>query len=73
MPEDCFNGAYVTFFSLGIGSLLPWNFFVTAKNYWIFKLSNCSSPAPGEKPEDWDTLVSACSSQEAGVNSAWMG
>ncbi|XP_019480895.1 PREDICTED: equilibrative nucleoside transporter 3 isoform X2 [Hipposideros armiger] len=55
-PEDRFNGAYIIFFSLGIGSLLPWNFFVTAKEYWTFKLRNCTSPAPGEEPEDSDIL-----------------
>ncbi|XP_037351692.1 equilibrative nucleoside transporter 3 isoform X3 [Talpa occidentalis] len=55
-PEDRFHGAYIIFFSLGIGGLLPWNFFVTAKEYWIFKLRNCSSPATGEKPEDSDIL-----------------
>nr|KAF6425734.1 solute carrier family 29 member 3 [Molossus molossus] len=55
-PKDRFNGAYIIFFSLGIGGLLPWNFFVTAKEYWIFKLRNCSSPAPGEEPEDSDIL-----------------
>lgn len=68
-PEDRFNGAYIIFFSLGIGGLLPWNFFVTAKEYWIFKLRNCSSPAPGEKPEDSDILVRPCPSWEA----AWIG
>ncbi|XP_053519847.1 equilibrative nucleoside transporter 3 isoform X2 [Artibeus jamaicensis] len=55
-PEDRFNGAYIIFFSLGIGGLLPWNFFVTAKEYWIFKLCNCSSPGPGEESEDSDIL-----------------
>ncbi|XP_019601544.2 equilibrative nucleoside transporter 3 [Rhinolophus sinicus] len=55
-PQDRFNGAYIIFFSLGIGGLLPWNFFVTAKEYWTFKLRNCSSPAPGEVPEDSDIL-----------------
>ncbi|XP_044069255.1 equilibrative nucleoside transporter 3 isoform X2 [Siniperca chuatsi] len=25
---------------MGIGSLLPWNFFITAKQYWLYKLSN---------------------------------
>ncbi|XP_073096991.1 equilibrative nucleoside transporter 3 isoform X2 [Manis javanica] len=57
-PEDRFNGAYIIFFSLGIGGLLPWNFFVTAKEYWIFKLQNCSSPAPEGDPESSDILVS---------------
>ncbi|XP_007938903.1 equilibrative nucleoside transporter 3 [Orycteropus afer afer] len=47
-PEDRFNGTYIIFFSLGIGSLLPWNFFVTAKEYWMFKFRNCSHSATQE-------------------------
>ncbi|NXF06461.1 S29A3 protein, partial [Smithornis capensis] len=47
-PSDRLHGAYVIFFLLGIGSLLPWNFFVTAKHYWMYKLQNCSEEAgPG--------------------------
>ncbi|KAM9133347.1 equilibrative nucleoside transporter 3 [Pangshura tecta] len=42
-PKDHLNGAYVIFFILGIGTLLPWNFFITAKQYWIYKLQNCSN------------------------------
>ncbi|KAF6723669.1 Equilibrative nucleoside transporter 3 [Oryzias melastigma] len=42
-PEDSYNLVYVLFFLMGIGSLLPWNFFITAKDYWIYKLSNSSS------------------------------
>lgn len=60
-PEDRFNGVYIIFFCLGIGGLLPWNFFVTAKEYWAFKLRNCSSPASGKDPEDTDILVRAVS------------
>ncbi|XP_076831038.1 equilibrative nucleoside transporter 3 [Brachyhypopomus gauderio] len=44
-PHDSYNLVYVIFFLMGIGSLLPWNFFVTAKHYWIYKLSNGSSSA----------------------------
>ncbi|NXV41506.1 S29A3 protein, partial [Uria aalge] len=44
-PSDRFHGAYVIFFLLGIGSLLPWNFFITAKHYWMYKLQNCSDRA----------------------------
>ncbi|XP_075390502.1 equilibrative nucleoside transporter 3 [Tenrec ecaudatus] len=55
-PEDRFNGTYIIFFSLGMGSLLPWNFFVTAKEYWIFKLRNSSSPAPHEDTVGSDIL-----------------
>ncbi|NXM72991.1 S29A3 protein, partial [Serilophus lunatus] len=47
-PSDRLHGAYVIFFLLGIGSLLPWNFFITAKHYWMYKLQNCSEEAgPG--------------------------
>ncbi|XP_067996427.1 equilibrative nucleoside transporter 3 [Melanerpes formicivorus] len=44
-PSDRLHGAYIIFFLLGIGSLLPWNFFITAKHYWMYKLQNCSEQA----------------------------
>ncbi|KAB1270965.1 Equilibrative nucleoside transporter 3 [Camelus dromedarius] len=74
-PKDRFHGAYIIFFSLGIGSLLPWNFFITAREYWIFKLSNCSGPATGEEPKGSDILaepahgLASCSTLEAQVSS----
>ncbi|NWH62994.1 S29A3 protein, partial [Geococcyx californianus] len=53
-PSDRLHGTYVIFFLLGIGSLLPWNFFVTAKHYWRYKLQNCSDQAgpPGQAASD---------------------
>ncbi|KAK5908298.1 hypothetical protein CgunFtcFv8_016370 [Champsocephalus gunnari] len=39
-PEDPYFVVYIIFFLMGIGSLLPWNFFITAKHYWLYKLSN---------------------------------
>ncbi|XP_078055499.1 equilibrative nucleoside transporter 3 [Mustelus asterias] len=45
-PPDRFNAVYMIFFFLGIGSLLPWNFFCTAKHYWLYKLSNGTDQSP---------------------------
>uniref|UniRef100_A0A3B3DYC3 Solute carrier family 29 member 3 n=1 Tax=Oryzias melastigma TaxID=30732 RepID=A0A3B3DYC3_ORYME len=49
-PQDSYNLVYVLFFLMGIGSLLPWNFFITAKDYWIYKLSNSSSYSKEGEP-----------------------
>ncbi|OWF41845.1 equilibrative nucleoside transporter 3-like [Mizuhopecten yessoensis] len=44
IPTDRCNGVYVIFCILGLGSLLPWNFFITAKEYYLFKLRNLTLP-----------------------------
>nr|XP_012618045.1 equilibrative nucleoside transporter 3 isoform X2 [Microcebus murinus] len=35
---------------------MPWSFFITAKEYWMFKLGNASSPATGEDSAGSDIL-----------------
>jgi len=34
------NVVYVCFLMLGLGTLLPWNFFITAESYWQYKFRN---------------------------------
>ncbi|XP_007432178.1 equilibrative nucleoside transporter 3 [Python bivittatus] len=41
-PKDHWNATYIIFFLLGTNSLLPLNFIITAKHYWMYKLQNCS-------------------------------
>lgn len=52
MPEDTYCLVYIIFFLLGIGSLLPWNFFITAKHYWLYKLSNNSDSSDADQLSD---------------------
>ncbi|XP_063163590.1 equilibrative nucleoside transporter 3 [Candoia aspera] len=49
-PKDHLNATYIIFFLLGTNSLLPLNFIITAKHYWMYKLQNCSEDiAPAEQ------------------------
>ncbi|EDW75492.1 uncharacterized protein Dwil_GK23885 [Drosophila willistoni] len=34
---------YIVFYLLGIGTMTPWNFFVTAEDYWKYKFRNTTS------------------------------
>ncbi len=56
-PEDSYCLVYIIFFLMGIGSLLPWNFFITAKHYWLYKLSN-NTDHSGNEEERSDLSVS---------------
>ncbi|XP_007546321.1 equilibrative nucleoside transporter 3 [Poecilia formosa] len=62
-PEDSYKLVYFTFFLMGIGSLLPWNFFITAKQYWLYKLSNSTdqneSSSVGDYFESYLSIASA--------------
>lgn len=52
LPEDSYFLVYIIFFLMGIGSLLPWNFFITAKHYWLYKLSNNSHDGDADQLSD---------------------
>ncbi|ERL93828.1 hypothetical protein D910_11114 [Dendroctonus ponderosae] len=36
-PRDKFYTVFVIFYILGVVTLLPWNFYVTANDYWMYK------------------------------------
>ncbi|XP_014296757.1 equilibrative nucleoside transporter 1 [Microplitis demolitor] len=36
-PVDRYNLAYIVFYLLGINTLIPWSFFITADDYWMYK------------------------------------
>ncbi|XP_070181765.1 equilibrative nucleoside transporter 3-like isoform X2 [Littorina saxatilis] len=43
-PVDRFRVVYGIFLFLGVATLLPWNFFITAKHYFDFKFRNLTLP-----------------------------
>ncbi|XP_029032918.1 equilibrative nucleoside transporter 1 [Osmia bicornis bicornis] len=36
-PSDRYNIAYIVFYLLGMNILIPWSFFITAEDYWMYK------------------------------------
>jgi len=60
VPQDKFKFIYVIFFWLGIGTLLPWNMFITVNAYWDEKLRNVTASSNGtitsEETEDLTKL-----------------
>ena len=51
--SDWFNMAYIILYLQGVGSLLPWNFFITARGYFVEKFKS--------EPDLQDTFESAFS------------
>nr|XP_009501368.1 PREDICTED: equilibrative nucleoside transporter 1 [Phalacrocorax carbo] len=39
-PQDRYKAVWLIFFILGLGTLLPWNFFMTARKYFIDQLAD---------------------------------
>ncbi|XP_062375424.1 equilibrative nucleoside transporter 1a [Sardina pilchardus] len=39
-PRDKYNAVWIIFFILGLGTLLPWNFFMTATMYFVERLAD---------------------------------
>ena len=42
-PKDKYNIVFFIFYLLGMTTLLPWNFFITANDYWMYKFRDTNS------------------------------
>ena len=42
-PKDEYQKVYLVFFLLGMGTLLPWNFFISLNSFWDYKFRNVSA------------------------------
>ncbi|XP_023683930.2 equilibrative nucleoside transporter 1a [Paramormyrops kingsleyae] len=63
-PRDKYNAVWIIFFILGLGTLLPWNFFITATMYFTSRLScsnNVNMTVNGTKTGDHNILQSTFS------------
>ncbi|NXC45336.1 S29A1 protein, partial [Penelope pileata] len=45
-PQDRYKAVWLIFFILGLGTLLPWNFFMTAREYFISRLADWENMSP---------------------------
>ncbi|XP_059179685.1 equilibrative nucleoside transporter 3-like isoform X2 [Physella acuta] len=55
-PLDKRYGVFLIFGYLGLSSLLPWNFFITAKKYFDYKFRNTSLPSNVSFDDDVHTV-----------------
>ena len=42
-PKDSYHFVYVTFFFLGLSTLLPWNFFISINQFWDYRFRDVNS------------------------------
>ncbi|KAM8938784.1 equilibrative nucleoside transporter 2 isoform 2-T2 [Pelodytes ibericus] len=71
-PNDKYHFVAVIFFILGLGTLLPWNFFITAIPYFQYRLSSVSPPPYLNTSENGTSSVQANSSVDEFNFNNWM-
>ena len=69
-PPDPKNMVYLIFYWLGIGTLLPWNFFISVPAYWMYKWRSVNetydasvngSEGYNEMQTNWNSRLSTAS------------
>ncbi|XP_040207725.1 equilibrative nucleoside transporter 1 [Rana temporaria] len=65
-PKDRYNAVWLIFFTLGLGTLLPWNFFMTATMYFTSRLGDPAISRMASDVDDGnDSLINDLNSTEA--------
>ncbi|XP_009476845.1 equilibrative nucleoside transporter 1 isoform X1 [Pelecanus crispus] len=69
-PQDRYKAVWLIFFILGLGTLLPWNFFMTAREYFISRLADPdmnvwnntdeAALSPSYLPSMFDNFMTLC-------------
>ncbi|XP_039710526.1 equilibrative nucleoside transporter 1 isoform X2 [Pteropus medius] len=56
-PQDRYKAVWLIFFMLGLGTLLPWNFFMTATQYFTNRLDQYQNMSSTEPSRDIQALA----------------
>lgn len=51
-PQDKYKLVWIIFFILGLGTLLPWNFFMTATMYFTSRLKDADPTEPAQSQNE---------------------
>uniref|UniRef100_A0A1A9WKL8 Equilibrative nucleoside transporter 1 n=1 Tax=Glossina brevipalpis TaxID=37001 RepID=A0A1A9WKL8_9MUSC len=56
IPVDVRNYTYFVFYLLGTATMTPWNFFITAEDYWMYKFRNVNLNISYEELEELNPM-----------------
>uniref|UniRef100_A0A8C9YNP1 Solute carrier family 29 member 1a n=1 Tax=Sander lucioperca TaxID=283035 RepID=A0A8C9YNP1_SANLU len=59
-PRDKYNAVWIIFFILGLGTLLPWNFFMTATMYFTSRLKDPPTDLPFNQTSKFNNVMTLC-------------
>nr|AKN21619.1 slc29a-1 [Schmidtea mediterranea] len=65
--KDKYHLVYFIVFFTGIGVLIPWNFFITAKQYFVFKLTDTGNSTASDLPYKFENYLSIASMVPAAI------
>lgn len=73
-PVDRYKLIYIIFFWLGIGTLLPWNMFISVAAYWDSKFCTLNvTKLASENISSTETTVTGCEEEANDLQKSWGG